>query len=263
MLLLVQAKTPEEVPFFDGATYAPIPRLLIPRFIDDEKGISHVANIMLSINYGVLTIEGAQTTSVGWGLISEAYANFGYLGVLLVGAGLGVFYAMVARLTVGVPMTSLRFVLGLLILAGATKTEFTLGIFVTSQFQGVVGVTLASLFLMKRQPNPFAVEGRPVLPVWRRPLRGHPARASEASATASTELSDGMPAPGLLAALIEGEASREAVEATAPAMNGDQGEAKLSPRPAHKLPRRVASWMPRRMREQIMAQQEAERREGI
>ena len=156
MLLLVQKKTPDEVPYFNGATYAPIPRLLIPRFLDDAKGISHAGNIMLTVNYGLQTIEQTQSTSIGWGLLPEAYANFGYLGIAGLAVVLALFYAFITNLTVGVPMTSLRFVLGLLIMGAATKAD-TMGIFITTQFQGVVGVSLAALVLMKRRPNPFAM----------------------------------------------------------------------------------------------------------
>ncbi len=53
-------------------------------------------------------------------------------------------------------MTSLRFVLGLLILGAATKAD-TMGVFLTQQFQGIAGVSLAAIVLMRRQTNPFAV----------------------------------------------------------------------------------------------------------
>jgi hypothetical protein len=153
----VQKKSPDEVPFLNGLTYEPIPRLLIPRILDDQKGISHAGNVLLTVNYGVQTIEQTQTTSIYWGLIPEAYANFGYLGVAGLGVVLGLFYGYVTNLTVGVPLTSLRFVLGLLIMGAATKAD-TMGVFVTSQFQGIVGVSMAALVLMRRQPNPFAGE---------------------------------------------------------------------------------------------------------
>ncbi len=161
MLLLVQKKSPESVPFLGGATYAPIPRLLIPRFIDDQKGISHAGNVMLTVNYGLQTLEQTQNTSIGWGLLPEAYANFGYLGVAALAVVLAVFYSWMTRLTVGVPMTSLRFVIGLLIMAAATRAD-TMGVFITTQFQGVMGVGLAALLLMRRHANPFAMaaEGR-------------------------------------------------------------------------------------------------------
>lgn len=158
MLLLVQKKSPDEVPFLNGLTYQVIPRLLVPRFLDEEKGSSHIGNIMLSVNYGLQTIEGTQSTSIGWGLVPEAYANYGYGGVAALAVFLAALYAMVARLTVGVPLTSLRFVIGLLFLGGAIKAD-TMGVFASSQFQGVVGVSVAAMVLMRRQRNPFAAEG--------------------------------------------------------------------------------------------------------
>ncbi len=159
MLLLVQKKSPEEVPFLNGLTYEPIPRLLIPRFIDDQKGISHAGNIMLTVNYGLQTLEQTSSTSIFWGLIPEAYANFGYLGVAGLAMVLAIFYSYITRLSVGVPMTSLRFVLGLIVMAASTKAD-TMGIFVTTQFQGVAGVTMAALLLMRKQPNPLAHLGQ-------------------------------------------------------------------------------------------------------
>jgi hypothetical protein len=155
MLLIVQQKSPGEVPFLNGMTYEPIPRLLIPRFIDDQKGISHAANVMLTVNYGLQTFEQTRSTSIYWGLVPEAYANFGYLGVAGLAIVLAAFFAFMTRLTVGVPMTSLRFVLGLIVMAASTKAD-TMGIFVTTQFQGAVGVTMAALLLMRRQTNPLA-----------------------------------------------------------------------------------------------------------
>ena len=101
MFLLVQRKSPNEVPFLSGITYEPIPRMLIPRMIDDEKGISHAGNVLLTVNYGVQTIEQTAGTSIDWGLVPEAYANFGYLGVAGLAVVLGIFYGYITNLTVG------------------------------------------------------------------------------------------------------------------------------------------------------------------
>jgi hypothetical protein len=155
MLLLVQRKSPDEVPFLNGITYEPIPRLLVPRFLDQDKGFSHAGNVMLTVNYGLQTLEQTRSTSIAWGLVPEAYANFGFVGVAGLAVALGIFYAYVTRLSAVVPMTSLRFVLGLLILGAATKAD-TMGVFITQQFQGVVGVMVAALFLMRREHNPLA-----------------------------------------------------------------------------------------------------------
>jgi len=155
MLLLVTEKTPDEVPYLNGLTYEIIPQMLLPRFLSPNKALSHAGNVMLSMNYGLVDADGARNVSIGWSLVAEAYANFGYLGVVALAIMLSAMYAEVSRLSSGVPITSLRFIAGLIVLAGVTN-ENSLGVFITMQFQGVVGAALASVFLMRRQSNPFA-----------------------------------------------------------------------------------------------------------
>jgi hypothetical protein len=248
MLLLVQQKSPDQVPFLNGLTYEPIPRLLIPRFLDRDKGISHAGNVLLTVNYGVQTLEQTATTSIAWGLVSEAYANFGYIGVVLLAVFLGIFYGFFTNLSVGVPMTSLRFVLGLLILGAATKAD-TMGVFLTQQFQGIVGVSLAALVLMKRQSNPFAAEGG------REGMR-HTAEGSESKRQPS--LRDGLPSNQLTrdekSKRLGGDAPLHAVT-PAGQVTGDGGMVRTLP---IRTPKRIASWMPRRVRAAVVAQYAAQ-----
>jgi hypothetical protein len=158
MLVLVQHLSPEQVPFLDGLTYAPIPQMLIPRFLMPEKSISHAGNMLLSVNYGLSDADSVRNVSIGWPLIAEAYANYGYIGVIAMSILLSFGYAYTTRFSSHVPITSFRFVSGLVILASVTN-ENTLGVFVGAQFQAIVGVAMASFFLMRRQPNPFAAQG--------------------------------------------------------------------------------------------------------
>jgi len=287
MLLVVQQKSPREVPFLDGLTYEPIPRLLVPRFLDDDKGISHAGNVMLTVNYGLQTIEQTANTSIFWGIIPEAYANYGYAGVFGLAVLLALFYGYVTRLTVGVPMTTFRFVIGLLVMAAATKAD-TMGVFITTQFQGIMGVAVASLFLMKRRENPFAAGGggenaeignaERLKGKWGAPMRrgggllvaGHGSRIPD----------DGLPAAGVLAGLIEGAAEGRADESLRDQetkrrrdeelkrpkdeeshrqVSADGGTVRTMP---IKMPKRVASWMPRRVRAAVVAQQRAAEESG-
>jgi hypothetical protein len=166
-------------------------------------------------------------TSIGWGLIPEAYANFGYLGVGAVAVFLGLFYGYFTRLSIGVPMTSLRFVIGLLIMAAATRAD-TMGLFVTSQFQAIVGVSAAAFFLMRRQPNPLAAEG------------GATEREPERLRDEKTKrLRD---------------QGRE-IAVTAPRDVGTGGTVRTMP---IRTPKRIARWMPRRVRAAVVAQYAAE-----
>jgi len=159
MLLRVQKMSPAVVPFMAGLTYEQIPSLLVPRFIFSEKGLAHQANIILTVNYGVQDMDQALGgTSIAWGLVTESFANFGYLGVAGLSIFLAAFYSYFSRLSVGVPMTSLRFVVALLVMGAAVKAD-TMALFITSQFQAIVGVSIAALFLMRRQENPLAEPG--------------------------------------------------------------------------------------------------------
>jgi hypothetical protein len=231
MLLLVQKKSPDEAPFLNGLTYEPIPRLLVPRFIDDEKGISHAGNVLLTVNYGVQTLEQTRGTSIGWGLVPEAYANFGYMGVAGLAVVLAIFYSWMTNISVGVPMTSLRFVLGLLIMAAATKAD-TMGVFITSQFQGIVGVSMAAIVLMRRQANPFVAEGGET-------ERGHERLRDEKAKRLRDQ-------------------ERETA-LTGPRDVGVGGMVRTLP---IRTPKRIARWMPRRVRAAVVAQYAAEGEEG-
>lgn len=249
MLLLVMRKTPSEVPYCNGATYAPIPALLVPRFLNNQKGISHVANQFLSANYGLVEVESVGTVSIGWGLVPEAYANFGLVGVMVLALALATFYSWIGRLTVAVPMTSLRFVVGLLIISAATRAD-TMAIFITSQFQGIIGVSMAALVLMRRQPNPFYTQ-----------------KTGTRSAIApEQEMVDGLPAPGLLSDLIEGTAKARRMDKRRSANAGSQPTAAQAQTAASAFPhwkgQSLPKWVPRSHRrafELAAARREAER----
>lgn len=158
MLLRVQRMSPDQVPYLLGLSYTHIPRMLIPRFIDSEKGISHAGNQMLSVNYGLVDLERVNTVSIQWGLVPEAYANFGFVGVAGLAVCLSVAFSLFTRLTVRAPLTSLRFVMGLLVMLGSTTAD-TMGVFIPMQFQGIMAVSMASMVFMRRQRNPFAAGG--------------------------------------------------------------------------------------------------------
>lgn len=294
MLLLVQAKTPSEVPFFNGLTYEHIPGMFVPRVLYEGKGTSHAANMMLSLNYGVLSMEGIGSTSIFWGLVPEAYANFGYVGVFMLAVFLGIYFSIMGRLSVGVPMTSLRFVLSLIIMAAATKAD-TMGVFLSSQFQSMVGISLAALVLMKRRPNPLAEGGDAVVEIggqpkrsedrlrgnqrsearWRRAEGGVRQEArgmghevdggqrseigdrnrAERTGGAAADRSPRRPnrlerSDSRAAGSPEGEIKSENGERLA----ADGGTVRTMP---IKMPKRIASWMPRRVRAAVVAQQQA------
>lgn len=93
----VHTMTPQVVPYYQGSTYAYFLIAWIPRAVwPDKPTATGGANDRMDVDYR-LKYEG-QATSVGIGLLPEAYANFGAVGVVLVmllqGAVLGLLSAM-------------------------------------------------------------------------------------------------------------------------------------------------------------------------
>jgi hypothetical protein len=154
MLLLVQTKTPEYREFLAGKTYAIIPELLVPRFINPKKLRAHQGTYILSLYYSLQDKKATLKTTIAFGLLSESYANFGHVGVLGLAVVLGVLYGLGSRWAMHAPVTSLRGLFALLLLASTVAVEHTAGVFVTTLFQGSVVLCLLALVAMRAQPNP-------------------------------------------------------------------------------------------------------------
>jgi hypothetical protein len=166
------------------------------------------------------------------------------------------FYSWITNVSVGVPMTSLRFVLGLLIMAAATRAD-TMGVFITSQFQGVIGVSMAALLLMRRQWNPFAAEGGGEgIQHTGNGMRnetygaGHGAWSRGKGAVSPSLGSVEQTGGKQLAANPPTHAVTTAGQVAA-----DGGVVRTMP---IRTPKRIASWMPRRVRAAVVAQYAAQ-----
>jgi hypothetical protein len=150
LFLLIQAMSPAEAPYLRGETYAIIPRLLVPRLFNEEKARTHLGTYLLAIHYDLQRPEDTSVTTIGFGLINEAMANFGYPGCMGLGAVLGSFYGWAARWSSSHPLLSLRTLFAVLILTVAFENEFTAGVYVTVLFQGSCALLLLGLLTMGR-----------------------------------------------------------------------------------------------------------------
>jgi hypothetical protein len=146
MLLLVQRATPTYVPYLEGGTYALLPSMLTPRFIEPDKTVGAAGLNLLSIRYGLQVAESTANTTIGWGLIAEGYANFGYVAVLLVGALLGALCGILMRLSVRARPVSLAM---FITIAGAIvlfDLDADLAYLLTTLAQSVGAVLVIALF---------------------------------------------------------------------------------------------------------------------
>ena len=150
-LLYFEASSPRDVPFLDGASYAIIPRLLVPRFINPNKPLSTEGITLVGVHYGILTREDAEIVTIGFGLLNEAFANFGYLGIGGLAIALGAFYGQVARWARGVPILSFAGLFAISIANYAIQTEYSASFYVTSFLQSTAVLLIVALLFMRRR----------------------------------------------------------------------------------------------------------------
>jgi hypothetical protein len=150
LLLMAQEKTPTTVPYLSGTTYAIIPQLLIPRFLSPTKISSHEGTYLLNIHYGRQTRKDTATTTIGWGLMNEAYANFGYLGCVGLGGILGLLYGKAAQWSIHTPPLSARFLFCVVLMSYAFQSEFSAGVYVAALYQSTM-VLIGISFLMMQE----------------------------------------------------------------------------------------------------------------
>jgi hypothetical protein len=142
LLLRVQRLTPEFIPYLDGETYTLLPQMIVPRFIDENKITSQSAITLLNVRYGFQSYEATQTTAIGWGLIAEAYANFGNSGVIGVAMFVGSLAGFLMRGSVGQQAVSLRSLFAVAALHSMINLEWDFSYFVLNTGQAIVSLTI-------------------------------------------------------------------------------------------------------------------------
>lgn len=147
LLLLVQDKSPKSVPYLYGETYAILPQVIVPRIFDSNKIRTDEGTSILNVHYGLQTYEQSLTTTIGWSLIAEAYANFGIAGCAGLGVILGTIYGITTRWSINTPILSAQSMFTIVMLTFAFQTELTAGVYVAAWFQSGVVVALISLCL--------------------------------------------------------------------------------------------------------------------
>jgi hypothetical protein len=156
MLMMAQEKIPAQYTYVGGATYAIIPLLFVPRALLPNKIRSHEGTHMLNIHIHRQTYQDTLKTTIAWGLLPEAYANFGLVGCAAIGAILGAFYGAVTRLAIGTPAFSARTMFCVLVLSLAlASTEWTAGVYAATLFQSSVPILgIRTAFMKLQRPSP-------------------------------------------------------------------------------------------------------------
>jgi hypothetical protein len=139
-----------------GETYAIIPALLIPRLFWPEKPRTHEGMVLLNVHFGRQTRAESLVTYISWGLLPEAYGNFGpYFGALICGAVLGYAMGWLEHWARPFPLTSLEaLVFFLLVVQFGTSFELVASVWLTSIFQMLVAVAAGTYLFVEKVPLP-------------------------------------------------------------------------------------------------------------
>jgi len=138
MLCLSVDRIPSLKPYLNGESYVDIPAQLIPRFLWPEKPSSLLANVRLALHFNLVNADSALTVSIAFGMIAEAFINFGYLGVICFGLLFGAFFKRIAQLAQNASQFSALGILMILLTAWSFQVELVLITWISSLFQAAV-----------------------------------------------------------------------------------------------------------------------------
>lgn len=140
---------PEHDDFLQGETYVLIPPQIVPRLLWPGKPSPNDSVKILSTRLGILTPLEAETTSIAYGLVAEAYANFGFTAVAILGFVLGFCFRRLALAAAGCATLSSVGLLLILCFVWCLNVETTLAVWLSSLYQAGVAV-FAPLLIWKR-----------------------------------------------------------------------------------------------------------------
>lgn len=140
MLCLVADCTPARQPYLDGETYGYVPAQLIPSFFWHGKPPSHIATYRLSVYYGLQSPEDTARTTIAFGLLAEAYANFGYFGIVLLAFAQGFWIKKIGDWSRNSPILSYPGLFLIVLMAWSFQSELTMAAWISSFYQACIAV---------------------------------------------------------------------------------------------------------------------------
>jgi len=140
-------QSPDKKPYLSGKSYYPLLYLWIPRFLWKNKPAGHEANTLIVIYYGIQTEKGAARTSIGVGIIGEAYANYGWKGVIILSIILGFLLAEVQYWSKNSNALSMRSFIAAPFCVTVINIEAPIASTLVPLFQSLVVIVIVFAFL--------------------------------------------------------------------------------------------------------------------
>lgn len=137
MLCLVNERTLADQ-YLRGRTYVDIPAQFVPRVLWSGKPSVHVSTSILGIHFGLQDENATQTTTIGFGYLAEAVANFGMAGAIALGLLLGGAIKAAWSKTRASSLLSPAGLLMIVLTAWCFETGQTLSVWISSFYQAVV-----------------------------------------------------------------------------------------------------------------------------
>jgi hypothetical protein len=155
MLFVIDAIETEHVSLLHGATYSLIPPLLVPRILWPDKPRSHEGQVMLNVHFGRQDLYSTFATYIAWGLLPEAYGNFGPVaGSVFIGSLLGFCFAWIENFTSRKLFLSMEGLMSLSLLMNLMNSfEMVASVLITSIFQSFVIVVAACVPFVRWSAN--------------------------------------------------------------------------------------------------------------
>ncbi|MBC8010670.1 MAG: O-antigen polysaccharide polymerase Wzy [Burkholderiales bacterium] len=138
MLCLSVDRIPSLKPHLEGETYVDVPAQIIPRFLWPNKPSGLYSNVRLAIYFNLVSADSALNVSIAFGMLAEAYANFGVLGVLFLGFLMGFIGRRISMLAENTSMFSTVGILMILLTAWSFQVELVLATWLGSLMQAMI-----------------------------------------------------------------------------------------------------------------------------
>jgi hypothetical protein len=153
ILFVIDAIEEGHISPVNGRTYTLIPPLLVPRILWPSKPRTHEGQVLLNVHFGRQDMESTIKTYVAWGLLAEAYGNFGAIkGAIFLGLCLGLAFAWAENITTRKPLLSTEgFVAFAVFLGMANSYETVASVLITMIFQSVVPIVVACVPFVRRK----------------------------------------------------------------------------------------------------------------
>jgi len=137
MTCIAVDRIPRERDYLMGGSYVSIPAVLIPRAIWPEKPSALEGNDQIMVHLGLVNPDNI-TVSIAFGLPTEAYVNFGFIGVSILGFALGFLYKNISLLAQNAPQFSIVGILSILLISSISQSEQNASIWFSSLLQMTV-----------------------------------------------------------------------------------------------------------------------------